>query len=115
MVKSRERATLLEDLAETFNSLRSTRLKLNPEKCVFGVPAGKLLSFLVSSRGIEANPEKIRPIEQMRPLAQLKEVQHITGCMAALGRFISKLGERGLPLFKLLKKTDHFNWTLEDE
>ena len=49
VVKSRDRATLLVDLAETFNSLRTTRLKLNPEKCVFGVPAGKLLGFLVSS------------------------------------------------------------------
>ena len=49
VVKSRDHATLLEDLAETFNSLRTTRLKLNPEKYVFGVPAGKLLGFLVSS------------------------------------------------------------------
>ena len=115
MVKSQEWATLLEDLAKTFNSLRSTRLKLNPEKCVFGVPVGKLLVFLVSSRGIEANPEKIRAIEQMHPPARLKEVQRLTGCMATLGRFISKLGERGFPLFKLLKKTGHFDWTPETE
>ena len=90
-------------------------MKLNPEKCVFGVPAGKLLGFLVSSRGIEANPEKIRAIEQMRPPARLKEVQRLAGCMAALERFISKLGERGLSLFKLLKKTGHFDWTPEAE
>ena len=115
VVKSRDCATLLEDLADTFNSLRTTHLKLNPEKYVFGVPAGKLIDFLVSSRGIEANPEKIRAIEQMRPPAWLKEVQRLASCMAALGHFISKLGERGLPLFKLLKKTGHFDWTPEAE
>jgi hypothetical protein len=71
VVKTRHQDTLLQDLAETFDSLSSTRMKLNPEKCVFGVPAGKLLGFLVSSRGIEANPEKIRAIERMRPPANL--------------------------------------------
>ena len=90
-------------------------MKLNPEKCVFGVPAGRLLSYLVSSRGIEANLEKIWAIEQMCPPARLKEVQHLAGCMATLGHFISKLGERGLPLFKLLKKNGHFDWTPEAE
>nr|CAD41709.2 OSJNBa0010D21.11 [Oryza sativa Japonica Group] len=67
VVKTRNQETLLSDLAETFESLRSARIKLNPDKCVFGVPAGKLLGFLVSARGIEANPEKIRAIERMRP------------------------------------------------
>ena len=68
VVKSRDQRTLLPDLAETFDNLRSSRMKLNPEKCVFGVPAGKLLGFLVSARGIEANPAKIKAIEEMRPL-----------------------------------------------
>ena len=63
VVKSRSRSTLLEDLEETFNNLRRARLRLNPEKCAFGMPSGKLLGFLVSSRGIEANPDKIRAIE----------------------------------------------------
>ena len=67
VIKSRDRTILLEDLSETFNNLRTTRLKLNPEKCVFGVPAGKLLGFLVSSRGIEANPEKIRASSRCDP------------------------------------------------
>src|SRR6266508_967502 len=90
-------------------------MMLNPEKCVFGVPAGKLLGFLVSNRGIEANPDKIKAIEQMRPPTKLKDVQRLAGCMAALGRFISRLGERGLPLFKLLKKADRFEWNQEAE
>nr|ABA99910.2 retrotransposon protein, putative, unclassified [Oryza sativa Japonica Group] len=104
VVKTRNQETLLSDLAETFESLRSARIKLNPDKCVFGVPAGKLLGFLVSARGIEANPEKIRAIERMRPPSKLRDVQCVTGCMAALSRFISRLGEKALPLFKLLKR-----------
>nr|ABF99688.1 retrotransposon protein, putative, unclassified [Oryza sativa Japonica Group] len=115
VVKTHHQDTLLQDLAETFDSLRSTRVKLNPDKCVFGVPAGKLLGFLVSSRGIEANPEKICAIERMRPPSKLRDVQCVTGCMAALSRFISRLGERALPLFKLLKRSGPFVWTEEAE
>nr|CAH67541.1 H0425E08.9 [Oryza sativa]CAH67733.1 H0522A01.4 [Oryza sativa] len=115
VVKTRSQETLLSDLAETFESLRSACIKLNPDKCVFGVPAGKLLGFLVSARGIEANPEKIRAIERMRPPSKLKDVQCVTGCMAALSRFISRLGEKALPLFKLLKRSGPFTWTEEAE
>nr|CAH67521.1 OSIGBa0131L05.2 [Oryza sativa] len=115
VVKTRNQETLLSDLAETFESLRSAHIKLNPDKCVFGVPAGKLLGFLVSARGIEANPEKIRAIERMRPPSKLRDVQCVTGCMAALSRFISRLGEKALPLFKLLKRSGPFTWTEEAE
>nr|CAH67052.1 OSIGBa0127A14.4 [Oryza sativa] len=115
VVKTRNQETLLSDLAETFENLRSARIKLNPDKCVFGVPAGKLLGFLVSARGIEANPEKIRAIERMRPPSKLRDVQCVTGCMAALSRFISRLGEKALPLFKLLKRSGPFIWTEEAE
>nr|ABA95702.1 retrotransposon protein, putative, unclassified [Oryza sativa Japonica Group] len=79
VVKTRNQEMLLSDLAETFESLHSARIKLNPDKCVFGVPAGKLLGFLVSARGIEANPEKIRAIERMRPPSKLRDVQCVTG------------------------------------
>nr|AAT93943.1 putative polyprotein [Oryza sativa Japonica Group] len=115
VVKTRNQETLLSDLAETFESLRFARIKLHPDKCVFGVPAGKLLGFLVSARGIEANPEKIRAIERMRPPSKLRDVQCVTGCMAALSRFISRLGEKALPLFKLLKRSGPFTWTEEAE
>jgi hypothetical protein len=76
------------------NSLRRYRWKFNPEKCVFGVPAGKLLGFIVSHRGIEANPEKIEAIMRMEAPRSQKKVQRLTGCMAALSRFISRLGEK---------------------
>jgi hypothetical protein len=78
---------------------------------VFGVPAGKLLGFIVSHRGIETNPEKIEAIMRMEPPRSQKKVQRFTGCMAALSRFISRLGEKGMPFYKLLKKVDKFQWT----
>jgi hypothetical protein len=102
VVKVKSRASLLDNLALVFDWLRLTRTKLNPDKCVFGVTAGKLLGFLVSCRGIEANPEKIKTIEAMWPPAHIKEVQKLTGCLAALSRFISRLAEWALPFFKLL-------------
>jgi hypothetical protein len=103
VVKTRNSDTLIADLEETFASLRECRWKLNPNKCVFGVPSGKLLGFITNHCGIEANPEKISAITKMKVPTCIKDVQKLTGCMAALNRFISKLGEWGLPFFKLLK------------
>jgi ribonuclease HI len=80
---------------------------------VFGVPAGQLLGFLVSERGIEANPEKIGAIERMGRPKNLKDVQKFAGCLASLSRFLSRLGEKALPLYRLLKKSDTFVWTDE--
>jgi hypothetical protein len=74
-----------------------------------------LLGFLVSHRGIEANSEKIEAIEAMRPPARIKDVQKLTGSLAALSRFISRLAERVLPFFKLLRKSGPFSWTEEAE
>jgi hypothetical protein len=113
VVKTRNSSTLIEDLEETFASLHEYRWKLNPNKCIFGVPSGKLLSFIISHHGIEANPEKIFAITSMKAPTPIKDVQKLTRCMAALNRFISKLGEWGLPFFKLLKHQEKFVWTLE--
>jgi hypothetical protein len=99
MVKTKRGSTLVEDLTLVFDKLRATRTRPNSEKCVFVVSAGKLLGFLVSHRGIEANPEKIKAIEIMRPPARIKDVQKLTGSLAALSRFISRLAERALPFF----------------
>jgi hypothetical protein len=108
VIKTKESKTLIDDLWETFANLRRFRMKLNPAKCTFGMPAGKLLGFLVSSRGIEVNPSKIRAIERMKPPMDLKEVQKFTGCLASLSRFISRLGEKALPLYQLMKNSDTF-------
>ena len=115
VVKTRRGSTLVEDLTLVFDKLRATPTKLNPDKCVFGVSTGKLLGFLVSHRGIEANPKKIREIEAMRPPARIKDVQKLMGSLAALRRFISRLAERALPFFKLLRKSGPFSWTEEAE
>jgi ribonuclease HI len=72
-----------------------------------------LLGYIVSQRGIEANPEKVATLERMGPIRDLKGVQKVLGCLAALSRFISRLGEKGLPLYRLLKKHERFSWTVE--
>jgi hypothetical protein len=115
VVKTRESNSLLENLAQVFDKLRATSTKLNPEKCVFGVSAGKLLGFLVSHRGIEANPDKVRAIEAMRPPARLRDVQRLTESLASLSHFISRLAERALPFFKLMRGSGPFTWTEEAE
>jgi hypothetical protein len=108
VVKIKSHTSLLDNLAIVFDKLRSTRTKLNPNKCVFRVSAGKLLGFLVSHQGIKANPEKIKATEVIRPPAHIKDVQKLTGCLTVLGQFISKLAECALPLFKLLWKSGPF-------
>src|SRR5437773_4957254 len=113
VIKSQVKEDLISDLSETFTNLRRFRWKLNPEKCVFGVPSGKLLGFIMSYRGIEANPEKLKDVFRMNSPTKLKNVQKLMGCMAALNHFVSRLGERAMPFYKLLKKQDKFQWTPE--
>jgi hypothetical protein len=113
VVKTTIEDNLIADLAETFANLRVYRWKLNPEKCVLGAPSGKLLGFMVSYQGIEANLTKVDAILRMNRPTGKKYIIKLTGMVAALGRFISKLGEKGLPFFKLLKKSNKFQWTDE--
>ena len=96
MANTEKHVTLLEDLKETFENLPRFQIKLNPKKCVFGVPAGQLLGFLVSERDIECNPVKIKAIERMEIPTRLRDVQKFTGFLASLNRFISRLGEKAL-------------------
>ena len=74
LVKSRKVELHLDDLRETFDTLRKYQMRLNPAKCVFGVSLGKFLGFMVSQRGIEANPEKVKAILDMTSLRSVKEV-----------------------------------------
>ena len=104
---------LVATLSATFANLKRFNIKLNLEKCTFGVPKGKLLGYMVSERGIEANSDKIVAITNMGPIRGVKGIQRLTECLAALRWFIARLGERGLPLYKLLKKSDTFVWTEE--
>ena len=86
-------------------------MKLNPSKYAFGVSSGKFLGFMVSQRGIKANPDKIQAILDMEPPKNIKEVQSLTGRVAALNRFVSKATDKCLPFFKVLRKA--FEWTDE--
>jgi hypothetical protein len=115
VVKTKRVSNLVNDLNVAFKCLKAENIKLNPEKCVFGVPRGMLLGFIISERGIEANPKKITAITKMGPIRDLKGIQRVTGCLAALSRFILRLGEKVLPLYHLLKKSKHFLWTLKAE
>ena len=111
LVKSLGEGKQLDDLQENFNTLRQYSMKLNPSKCTFGVASGKFLGFMVSHKGIEANPKKIKAILDMKPPQNIKEVQSLTGRVAALNRFVSKATNKCLPFFKVLKKA--FEWTDE--
>jgi len=86
VVTSREKEQHVTDLEELFTTIAKYRLKLNPEKCIFGVEARKFLGFLLAERGIEANPEKCAAIMAMRSPGSVKEVQQLTGRLAALSR-----------------------------
>jgi hypothetical protein len=79
------------------------KLKLNSDKCIFGVMRGKVLRCLVSTNGIKASPDKIKAILQKQPSQTRKEVQKLAGHIAALNRFIAKLVERSLPFFSVLR------------
>jgi hypothetical protein len=88
-------------------------LKLNSEKCVFSVTRGKVLGCLVSTKGIDANPDKIRAIIQIQPPQMRKEVQKLTDRIAALNRFVAKLAEKSLPFFGILHGSIKVDWGTE--
>ncbi|RDY02386.1 Tf2-6, partial [Mucuna pruriens] len=115
VVKSQGMTEHCEVLGRVFHILRKHQLKLNPSKCSFGVRAGKFLGFMLTERGIEANPEKYRAVIDMRSPQSVKEVQQFMGKITALSRLISKAAETATPLFVTLKKGGKFTWTVECE
>ena len=113
LVKSKEELAHLDNLKETFTTLKQYQIKLNPSKCAFGVASGKFLGFTVFQKGIEANPGKVRAILDMTSQKTVKVVQKLIGRIAALNRFVSKATNKCLPFFKTLKQA--FTWTNECE
>ena len=101
----------MDDLKETFNTLRSYNIKLNPSKCAFKVTVGKFLGFMMSQRGIEVNLDKVRAIMELTPPKNIKKVQNLNGKVAALNKFVSRATNKCLPFFRMLKKS--FKWTAE--
>jgi hypothetical protein len=110
IVKNTKQENHIADLQETFANFRQANLKLNLEKCVFGVKKGKFLGCLVSTKEIEANPSKIEAILQMEPPNSKKGAQRLAGRLVSLNRFISRSAERNLPFFEILKSAEVFQW-----
>ena len=113
LIKSLQKEDHLANLLQVFDILRRSRLHLNASKCTFGVCSGKFLGHVVSRRGIEANPDQVATLVNLAELRNLKQVQRLTGMVAALGRFISRSTDKCKPFFRLLGKKMKFLWDKE--
>ncbi|GJT23751.1 reverse transcriptase domain-containing protein [Tanacetum coccineum] len=120
VIKSKTEQDMIIDIAETFDNLRRINMKLNPMKCSSGVGEGKFLGYMVTLEGIRANPKKTKAIADMQSPKTLKEMQSLSGKLAALNQFLSRFAERSLPFFEMLKnitkeRKDEYRWTEEAE
>jgi len=110
VVKSDSFEQHLKDLDEVFKALRGVNMKLNPEKCTFGVEGGKFLDFMLTHRRIEATPDKCQAILSMRSPKNIKEVQQLLGRLTTISRFIPRLAEKTRPMVQLLRKATKISW-----
>ncbi|RVW97191.1 Transposon Ty3-I Gag-Pol polyprotein [Vitis vinifera] len=110
IVKSRDRSDHLAALERFFERIRQFRLRLNPKKCTFGVTSGKLLGYMVSERGIEVDPDKIRAILDMPAPRTEREVRGFLGRLQYISRFIARLTDICEPIFRLLRKSQPTVW-----
>ncbi|GJW47780.1 reverse transcriptase domain-containing protein [Tanacetum coccineum] len=120
VIKSRDEKMLLADISETFDNLKKINMKLNPKKCSFGVEQGKFLGYMVTSEGIRANHRKTKALADLQSPRTLKEMQSLSGKLAALNRFLVKSAKRSLPFFNTLKNITkenkhEYKWTKEAE
>ena len=104
LVKSTTAELYIAHMSEAFQILRNYNMKLNPAKCAFEVSAEKFLGFIVNHRGIEENPDKIKAVLDIPSPSGIKEVQRLTGRIAALSRFVSRASDKCQPFFQVLKK-----------
>ena len=111
VVKSKVVSKHLGDLDNIFDVLRRNKLRLNASKCSFDVGSGKFLGYIVTHRGIEVNPDQIKAINDLKPPRNAKEVQKLTGMIATLNRFISRLADRCRPFYLLINKWKGFEWS----
>ena len=113
IVKSKEREGHIINLRKFFERINEYRLRLNPQKCTFGVTVGKLLGFLMSDRGIKVDPSKIKAILEMPPPKSEKAIKGLLGRLQYISRFIAKLTSTCEPIFKLLRKNEPHEWNDE--
>nr|KYP51935.1 Retrovirus-related Pol polyprotein from transposon 297 family [Cajanus cajan] len=111
VIKSTSASDHLKDLGTIFEEVRRHHMRLNPAKCTFGVAGGKFLGFMLSNRGIEANPDKCQAIINMQSSRNIKEVQRLAGRIASLARFLPCMAEKSKPIMSLLKKATKFQWS----
>jgi ribonuclease HI len=115
IVKSPKETDHTVDLKRVFEQAWRCKMRFNPEKCTFGVRAGKFLGFYLTERGIEANPDKCRAFAQFPMSDSKKSIQTLNGMLTSLSRFVAKSAQHALPFFKLLRKESTFEWTEECE
>ncbi|GJT45743.1 reverse transcriptase domain-containing protein [Tanacetum coccineum] len=118
VIKSKTEPEMIKDVKETLLTLKKVNMKLNPKKCTFGIEEGKLLGYIVTLEGISANPEKAKAVVNMPSPSNLKQMQQLSGKLAALNKFLSKAAKKALPCLDTLKKCTNkkvFHWTGEAE
>ena len=103
----------LDHLQKLFDRLKTYKLRLNPNKFTFGVRSGKLLGFIVSDKGIQVDPAKVKDIQEMLAPRTEKEIRGFLGRLNYIARFISHLTATCEPIFKLLKKCQVVKWNDE--
>ena len=111
VVKSKVVSKHVEDLGAIFDILREYKLRLNASKCSFGVRSIKFLGYMITYRGIEVSPDQIKAIHSLQPPQNPKEVQKLTGIIAALNQFISRFADRCRPFYLLMNKWKGFKWS----
>lgn len=115
VVRKRSVEEHVRDLTKIFGQIKRYDMRLNPAKCTFGVLAGKFLGSMLTTCGIEANPDKYKAIMEMWSPQNLKEVQRLVGRLTALSRFILRLVERVKPIIAIMSKNSSSKWDLHYE
>ncbi|MCH82250.1 hypothetical protein A2U01_0003051 [Trifolium medium] len=115
IVKSKDEVDHTTHLRKVFEKVRQCKMRFNPEKCTFGVRAGKFLGFYLTEQEIEANPDKCRAFTEFPTPDSKKSIQSLNDMLTSLSRFVAKSAQHALPLFKLLRKESLFEWTEECE
>jgi hypothetical protein len=115
IVKSQAEDDHASRLKKVFDQARKHRMRFNPEKCTFGVKAGKFLGFYLTERGIEANPDKCRAFSELPTPRSKKSIQILNGMLTSLSRFVARSAQHALLFFKLLRKGPTFEWNEECE
>ena len=110
VIKSRKAQDHIRDASEVFEVFQKFRMKLNPLKCAFGVSSRQFLGHIVSKRGIEPSPTQVKTLSQIQEPKIVRDVQSLTGKVAALSRFISKMSDKCKPFFRCIKQSSTLEW-----